>query len=57
MKLLFRPGDRVLHRKFGQGIVEKLSGSGADTLITIRFENQAVREFVLSIAPIIRMEE
>ncbi len=54
---LFQPGDRVMHRKYGEGRVVQLSGSGADTLIAIVFSNGDLREFSLAIAPIVKMED
>ena len=54
---LFQPGDRVMHRKYGEGRVVQLSGSGADTLITIVFSQGDLREFSLAIAPIVKMED
>ena len=55
---LFAAGDHVMHRKFGRGAVVRVSGSGADARIMIRFDDTrvGVKEFALSIAPIIRTE-
>ncbi|MDO5298835.1 MAG: 3'-5' exonuclease [Clostridia bacterium] len=55
---LFAAGDHVLHRKFGKGAVVRVSGSGADARIMIRFDDTrvGVKEFALSIAPIIKTE-
>ncbi len=54
---IFKPGDRVMHRKFGEGNVVELKGSGADTRISIEFTAYGVKEFSLSIAPIVKIEE
>ena len=56
---LFSAGDHVMHRKFGRGAVVRVSGSGADSRIMIRFDDTrvGVKEFALSIAPIIKVEE
>lgn len=54
---LFRPGERVLHRKFGAGRVKEIVGSGADARIIIEFTAYGTKEFALSIAPIVRLEE
>ena len=55
---LFAAGDHVMHRKFGKGAVVRVSGSGSDARIMIRFDDTriGVKEFALSIAPIIKME-
>ena len=54
---MFRPGDHVLHRKFGEGTVQAVHGSGADARIQIAFTAYGTKEFSLSIAPIVKIEE
>ncbi|MBQ9943192.1 MAG: DNA helicase PcrA [Clostridia bacterium] len=54
--VLFRPGDKVLHRKFGEGTVQSVTGTGADARIMIAFTAYGTREFSLSIAPIVKIE-
>lgn len=54
---LFKKGDRVMHRKFGEGSVVELTGSGADARIAIEFTAYGIKEFALSIAPIVKVEE
>jgi len=54
---LFSPGDRVRHAKFGIGTVQSVSGSGKEARIRILFETGSEKELVLSIAPIIRVED
>lgn len=55
--VLYKPGDRVLHKKFGTGTVQSVSGKGAGARITIAFPVYGVREFSLAIAPIAKLEE
>ena len=47
----------MLHRKFGKGAVIRVSGSGSDARIMIRFDDTrvGVKEFALAIAPIIKL--
>lgn len=54
---LFRPGDHVLHRKFGEGTVQAVRGAGADARILIAFTAYGTKEFSLSIAPIVKIDE
>ena len=54
---LFQTGDRVLHRKFGEGNVVEITGSGADARICIEFAAYGQKEFALSIAPIVKVNE
>ena len=57
MNKLFQPGDHVLHRKFGEGTVQAVRGSGADARIQIAFTAYGTKEFSLSIAPIVKIDE
>ncbi|MBQ8313218.1 MAG: DNA helicase PcrA [Clostridia bacterium] len=57
MQNLFQRGDRVMHRKFGEGRVVALVGNGADARIQIEFTAYGVKEFALSIAPIVKLED
>ncbi len=43
-------GMRVLHQKFGEGIVEKTEGSGDNTKAYIRFTNAGVKQLLLKFA-------
>ena len=52
---VFAPGDRVQHRKFGEGSVVRVTGSGSDARIAIEFAAYGVKEFALSIAPIVKV--
>ncbi|MDR2657689.1 MAG: UvrD-helicase domain-containing protein [Oscillospiraceae bacterium] len=55
--MLFKPGDRVLHKKFGEGNVVELKGAGTDSRVLIEFAAYGVREFVASMAPIVKVTE
>ncbi|MDR1570027.1 MAG: ATP-binding domain-containing protein, partial [Oscillospiraceae bacterium] len=55
--MLFTPGDRVLHKKFGEGNVVELRGNGSDSRVLIEFAAYGVREFVSSLAPIVKVGE
>ena len=46
-----------MHRKFGEGNVLEVRGSGADARIVIEFTAYGVKEFSLSIAPIVKVGE
>lgn len=52
---LFAVGDRVMHRKFGEGDVMEIRGKGADARIVISFAAYGQKEFALSIAPIVKV--
>ncbi|MEA5016006.1 MAG: DNA helicase PcrA [Candidatus Limiplasma sp.] len=52
---LFKAGDRVMHKKFGEGNVTEIRGSGSDARIVISFAAYGIKEFSLSIAPIVKV--
>ncbi len=52
---LFQQGDRVMHKKFGEGNVTEIRGSGSDARIVIAFAAYGIKEFALSIAPIVKV--
>ena len=54
---VFSPGDKVMHRKFGEGTVKEVRGSGAEERIVISFPAYGTKEFSLSIAPIVKIDE
>ncbi len=53
----FRAGDRVLHKKFGAGMVKEITGNGPDARIIISFTAYGVKEFLLDMAPIARLDD
>ena len=54
---LFSVGDRVMHRKFGEGKVLRVAGSGSDATAQIEFIAYGVKELKISIAPMVRLED
>lgn len=54
---VYAVGDRVMHKKFGQGVVLRVRGTGSDTRVLVRFDdaNVGAKEMAASIAPMIRM--
>ena len=54
---MYRPGDRVNHRKFGEGVVERVWGKGGEARIAISFTAYGTKEFSLSIAPIVKLDQ
>ena len=54
---LFKAGDKVMHPKFGKGVVRQVTGGGQDAKIVIQFPVFGEKTFALSIAPIVKIEE
>ena len=46
----FKKGDRVHHRKFGDGMIISASPSGGDYLVEILFDNVGTKNLMASIA-------
>ena len=54
---LFQVGDRVMHKKFGEGNVMDIHGKGNEARIVISFAAYGIKEFALSIAPIVKVTD
>lgn len=52
---VFKVGDKVLHKHFGEGFVKEVTGSGATSKIVISFTAYGEKQFALSIAPIVKI--
>lgn len=48
----WKTGDKVTHKKWGEGTVVKVSGSGNDKELDIAFPQQGVKRLLASFAPI-----
>jgi len=51
----FRIGDRVIHPKFGPGLVTELSGESDRAEATIEFDEEGTKHLVLAYAPLVRL--
>ena len=53
---LFKPGDRVRHGKYGEGVVTSLTGEGRDARMSIRFDRDGSEKvFSPDLAPVIKI--
>ncbi len=55
--LTLKVGDRVLHSKFGPGIVMNCSPTLDDQELTVVFEGAGIKKLLASLAPLERMEK
>lgn len=55
-KVSWKTGDKVQHKKWGQGTVVKVSGTGNDMELDIAFPQQGVRRLLASFAPITKVD-
>jgi DNA helicase-2/ATP-dependent DNA helicase PcrA len=55
--LTLKVGDRVLHSKFGPGIVMNCSPTRDDQELTVVFEGAGIKKLLASLAPLERMEK
>ena len=54
---MYGPGDRVMHRSFGEGRVVAVTGDDSAPVITISFPSYGIKRFSLTAAPIIKLED
>lgn len=50
-------GDKVLHNKFGEGVIVQSDGTGKDTTISIAFPNSGIKKFLAIYAPIKKLSK
>lgn len=55
-KLAWQAGDKVEHRKWGQGTVVQVEANGADIELTIAFPDIGVKHLMAAFAPIKKVE-
>lgn len=53
----WQAGDKVMHKKWGQGTVVAVNGTGTDMELDIAFPNEGVRRLLASFAPIKKVED
>ncbi|GAB6157971.1 DNA helicase PcrA [Desulfotomaculum varum] len=49
---IFLLGDRVRHRKWGEGVIVKVSGEGGDAELTVAFPEQGLKTLIAQYAPL-----
>lgn len=47
----FRPGARVIHPTYGEGIVRSVEGSGKDMKVSVQFPGHGEKKFLVAYAP------
>ncbi len=52
----FKAGDRVKHNVFGLGIIVSAEPMGADTQVTVAFEEVGIKKLMLSFAPLEKID-
>ncbi len=50
----FRVGDRVLHPKFGPGVISELGGEGEKAEALVHFDDHGAKQLMLAYAPLVR---
>lgn len=51
----YRPGQKVRHREFGNGIVLNSSGSGEEEQVTVAFDDQGIKRLLVKMAALERV--
>lgn len=48
----YRPGVKVSHKKFGNGVIQAVEGTGAGATVSVAFEEAGLKRLSLSFAPL-----
>ncbi|MBI4251731.1 MAG: ATP-binding domain-containing protein, partial [Candidatus Tectomicrobia bacterium] len=48
----FHPGARVVHAKFGPGVISAREGTGERAVVTVKFDHVGAKKLVLGFAPL-----
>jgi len=48
----FRIGTRVMHPKFGAGVVRRCEGTGEQTKLTVQFQRAGIKKLIARFAPL-----
>ena len=51
-----KPGDRINHKAFGNGVILKVTPMGGDLLLEIEFETKGVKKAMAKFAPITKLD-
>ena len=54
-KTILKPGDRVRHSKWGEGIVTNIDGMDEDAEISVNFDSVGIKHLILKYAPIVKI--
>ena len=46
----FKKGDRVVHKAFGKGVIEKMTPMGGDALVEVKFDSGETKRMMLRVA-------
>lgn len=56
-KMNFKPGDVVMHRKFGRGIVVEAQAFGKDMRLAVSFDSVGMKQLMAAFAKLEKLEE
>lgn len=56
-KMNFKPGDIVMHRKFGRGIVVEAQAFGKDMRLAVSFDSVGMKQLMAAFAKLEKLEE
>lgn len=56
-KMNFKPGDIVMHRKFGRGIVVEAQAFGKDIRLAVSFDSVGMKQLMAAFAKLEKLEE
>jgi DNA helicase-2/ATP-dependent DNA helicase PcrA len=55
-KATYGPGDKISHRKWGIGTIISIEGEGEDAIAKVAFNGLGIKDLLLALAPVDKME-
>jgi DNA helicase-2/ATP-dependent DNA helicase PcrA len=52
----YQPGEKVVHRKWGQGTIITVEGEGPEARIKVAFPGLGIKELLVDLAPLEKVE-
>jgi DNA helicase-2/ATP-dependent DNA helicase PcrA len=52
----YRPGEKVVHRKWGQGTIITVEGEGQESRIRVAFPGLGIKELLVDLAPLEKVQ-
>ena len=53
----YQPGDVVMHKVFGRGVVTRVTPAAGDFIVEIRFDKVGVKKTMANYAPLTKVSE
>jgi hypothetical protein len=55
MKGDYKVGDKVVHKTYGEGIIQSISGEGINKMVSVNFDKIGIKNLLLEYAPLTKI--